>query len=95
MNSTCMKLSQNGRGGGEHSHCKALQAGRLIGEKSWATLQDFRVSAGFAGCPLPTDPRTNSKGAGSVSFLLADAGDTVRWCLDLELRLQCALFWVR
>jgi hypothetical protein len=47
-----MKLSQNGRGGGEHSHCKALQVGCLLARKSSAPLQHFRLPPGarFRSC---------------------------------------------
>ena len=43
MNSACMKLSQISHAGGEHSHCKALQAGLLKAKKSSTTLPHFRV----------------------------------------------------
>jgi hypothetical protein len=40
---TCTKLSQTSHGGGEDSHCKALQFGRLMVRKSSAPLQHFRL----------------------------------------------------
>jgi hypothetical protein len=51
MISGCMKLSQNGRGGGERSHCKALQAGRLMARKSSAKLLHFRWCLLASGAP--------------------------------------------